>query len=403
MWFLLALRNLNRNRRRTLLTLAVIAFGTTLSLVVGGMITNALGTLQLGAVAQYGNLQLASGLLWEDDNQGEETLISPETLQQLDGILAEFPQIKAFTPQLELSGMAATSDKAKVLKVLAFEPGNGALDYNELVISGAGLSSELRHPVLVGGSLARELGLQPGDFLRLTTNTIGGAWNQETLQVAGTYFRNDVNDESQLVYVPLSTGKSILSTAGVSKLAVTLHRVEDTPLVAARLQQKLDAAGLPFEVRSWDQLSVVYRQTRGLFDLLFGFLIAVITMLVFFIVFQVLSMSFFERTREVGTIRAIGTKRSQVFAMFFLESALLGAFGAALGLAAGWAASWLINGAGLSWTPPGALEPFPVKALLQWQNAWLPLAISAVATLLSAIFPSLHSAKLRIVEALRAA
>ena len=403
MWFLLALRNLSRNRRRTLLTLAVIAFGTTLSLVVGGMIANALGTLQQGAVAQYGNLQLASGLLWEDDNQGEETLISPETLQQLDGILAEFPQIKAFTPQLELSGMAATSDKAKVLKVLAFEPGNGALDYNELVISGAGLSSELRHPVLVGGSLARELGLQPGDFLRLTTNTIGGAWNQETLQVAGTYFRNDVNDESQLVYVPLSTGKSILSTAGVSKLAVTLHRVEDTPLVAARLQQKLDAAGLPFEVRSWDQLSVVYRQTRGLFDLLFGFLIAVITMLVFFIVFQVLSMSFFERTREVGTIRAIGTKRRQVFTMFFLESALLGAFGAALGLVAGWGASWLINGAGLSWTPPGALEPFPVKALLQWQNAWLPLAISAVATLLSAIFPSLHSAKLRIVEALRAA
>jgi len=403
MWFLLALRNLSRNRRRTLLTLTVIAFGATLSLVVGGMIANALGTLQQGAVAQYGNLQLASGLLWEDDNQGEETLISPETLQQLDGILAEFPQIKAFTPQLELSGMAATSDKAKVLKVMAFEPGNGALDYNELVISGAGLSSELRHPVLVGGSLARELGLQPGDFLRLTTNTIGGAWNQETLQVAGTYFRNDVNDESQLVYVPLSTGKSILSTAGVSKLAVTLHRVEDTPLVAARLQQKLDAAGLPFEVRSWDQLSAIYRQTRGLFDLLFGFLIAVITMLVFFIVFQVLSMSFFERTREVGTIRAIGTKRRQVFAMFFLESALLGAFGAALGLVAGWGASWLINGAGLSWTPPGALEPFPVKALLQWQNAWLPLAISAVATLLSAIFPSLHSAKLRIVEALRAA
>lgn len=403
MWFLLALRNLNRNRRRTLLTLAVIAFGTMLSLVVGGMITNALGTLQQGAVAQYGNLQLASPLLWEDDNQGEATLIGPEMLEQLKGILGSFPQIAAFTPQLELSGLASTTDKAKVLKVMAFEPGNGALDYNDLVVSGSRLSAEVRHPVLVGGSLAKELGLQQGDFVRLTTNTIGGAWNQETLQVAGTYFRNNVSDESQLVFVPLSTGKSILNTVGVSKLAITLYRVEDTPAVAAALQQKLDAAGLPYDVRSWDQLSAVYRQTRGLFDLLFGFLIAVITMLVFFIVFQVLSMSFFERTREVGTIRAIGTKRRQVFSMFFLESALLGVFGAALGWVAGWCASWLINGAGFSWTPPGALEPFPVKALLQWQNAWLPLAISAVATLLSAIFPSLHSAKLRIVEALRAA
>jgi len=402
MWLPLAMRNLLRNQRRTLLTLAVIALGTMMSFLIGGMIANALDTLQKAAVAQYGNLQIASPLLWEDDNQGTDAMITPETLEQLSRILSNNPWVSAFSPQLIYSGIGTTTDKAKVLNVIAFVPGNAALDYNTLVVSGDPLDEQMRDPVLLGGSLAKELNLQTGDFLRLTTSTIGGAFNQETYQVAGIYFRNDVQDESQLVFVPLKTGvKSIGSKGSVSRLAVTLTSLEQTPAVADSLQRQLDEAGLNLQVRTWEQLSAPYRQTRGFFDTMFGFLMTAITLLVFFIVFQVLSMSFFERTREIGTLRAIGTKRHQVFTMFFLESLLIGGLGGGLGLLVGWLLGSGINGLAFSWTPPGALQPFPIEAVLQLKNAVMPLTISVLATLLSAFYPSLHSARLGIVDALR--
>ncbi len=402
MWLPLALRNLMRNRRRTLLTLAVIALGAMMSFVVSGMIVRALGARLSGAAAQYGNLPIASPLLCDYYNQGTDAMIDPETREQIAQLLDAHPEVVAHTPQLLFSGMASTSDKAKVLNVIAFEPGNPALDYNDLLVEGDALNAEQRDPVLVGGSLARELDLAPGDFFRLTTNTLGGAFNQETFQVAGVYFRNDVQDESQLVFVPLDTGlKTINSPGGVSRMAVVLRDLERTDAVAAEIQRELEGAGLAFEVRTWEQLSAAYRQTRGFFDTLFGFLLLSITLLVFFIVFQVLSMSFFERTREVGTIRAIGTKRRQVFGMFALESALIGVLGAGAGLGAGVAVAAAVNAAGFSWTPPGALAPFPIQAALSPEGALAPLAISVAATLLSALYPSLHSARLRIVDALR--
>lgn len=402
MWLPLALRNLLRNQRRTLLTLAVIALGTMMSFVVSGMITNALNTLQEAAVSQYGNLQIASPLLWEDDNQGEEALIDTETFAKFEEILTNHEAVTGYSPELVFSGIASTDINAKVINVMGFVPGNDALDYNDLVIEGDGLTDEMRDPVLIGGSLSRELDLQPGDTFRLTTSTISGAYNQETYQVAGIYFRNDVQDESQLVFVPLDTGVKTFNTKdAVSKLAITLETLEQTNAAAQAIQSELDAAGLDFEVRTWEQLSVAYQQTRGFFDMMFGFLLVSITLLVFFIVFQVLSMSFFERTREIGTIRAIGTKKEQVFTMFVLESLLLGVLGGLVGLAAGWGIGLGLNNLDVSWTPPGALQPFPVEAVLSFANAWVPLLVAVFATFLSALYPSMHSARIRIVDALR--
>lgn len=402
MWLPLALRNLLRNQRRTLLTLAVIALGTMMSFVVSGMITNALNTLQEAAVSQYGNLQIASPLLWEDDNQGEEALIDTETFAKFEEILTNQEAVTGYSPELMFSGIASTDINAKVINVMGFVPGNDALDYNDLVIEGDGLTDEMRDPVLIGGSLSRELDLQPGDTFRLTTSTISGAYNQETYQVAGIYFRNDVQDESQLVFVPLDTGVKTFNTKdAVSKLAITLETLEQTNAAAQAIQSELDAAGLNFDVRTWEELSVAYQQTRGFFDMMFGFLLVSITLLVFFIVFQVLSMSFFERTREIGTIRAIGTKKEQVFTMFVLESLLLGVLGGLVGLAAGWGIGLGLNNLDVSWTPPGALQPFPVEAVLSFANAWVPLLVAVFATFLSALYPSMHSARIRIVDALR--
>ncbi len=397
---LIPLRNLSRNRRRTLLSLAIIALGTMMIYAVRGYVDDSILSYRANTVKQFGNFQIASPLLWAEQTENFEYLIPPESVARIGAILEEIPEVTAYTVQLGLSGLAITERKTKVVRATALEPQNPALDYNDLVVEGSGLNPDDRAKVLIGRTLAEELQLKPGDFFTMTTTTVDGAYNVGPLQVAGIYTLNNAIAEGQLIFVPLSYGQILLDTTGVTKVIVTTNTIDNTERVAALVQRKLTEAGLDFEVRTWEQLAEFYRQIKGFFDILFGFLTIAVSVLVFFIVLQVLTLSFLERTREVGTIRAIGTKRYQVFLMFFMESVFLGVLGSLVGIVVGWLAGQGFNSVGIGWTPPGAIEPIPVQVRLGLQNAIAPLVISTVATMLSALYPALHSARLNVVEAL---
>ncbi len=397
---LIPLRNLWRNRRRTLLSLAIIALGTAMIYAVRGYVDESILGIQEGTVRQFGNFQIASPLLWAEKTENFQYLIPPDTVARIVEILQETPEVTAYTVQLGLSGLAITERKTKVVRATALEPQNRALDYNDLVVEGSGLAPDDRAKVLIGRTLAEELQLQPGDFFTMTTTTVDGAYNVGPLQVAGIYALNNAIVEGQLIFMPLSYGQILMDTAGVTRVIVTITSLGDTDRVAALVQRKLTEAGLDFEVRTWVQLAEFYRQIKGFFDILFGFLTSAVSVLVFFIVLQVLTLSFLERTREVGTIRAIGTKRYQVFLMFFMESVFLGAWGSLVGIGVGWLLGQGFNAAGIGWTPPGALEPIPVRVRLELHNAVTPFLIGAIATALSALYPALHSARLNVVEAL---
>lgn len=397
----LALRNLLRNARRTALSLAIIALGTAMTFAVRGYVDDAVLNIRGGIVSQYGNFQIASPVLFDNAAEGYDYLLSPETLRTVEAFLQKHPQVVSYTTQLTFSGLASFGRKTEVLRGIATEPGNQALDYNDLVIEGTGLQPEDQGKVLIGKSLAEERKLKPGDAFRLNASTVDGAYNVGKLEVAGIFSLNNAQAEAQLVFVPLAYAQALLNTANHGKVIVSLKNLEDTERVAGAVQTDLNAAGLGLDVRTWDQLSEFYQQITGFFDALFVFLTLAISVLVFFIVLQVLTMSFLERTREVGTIRALGTKSSQIFAMFLTEGFLLGLAGGVLGIALGWMLSLGFNALEIGWTPPGALDPVPVRITAGIQVAWPPLLVSVVATVLSALFPSTHSARQRIVDALR--
>jgi putative ABC transport system permease protein len=115
---------------------------------------------------------------------------------------------------------------------------------------------------------------------------------------------------------------------------------------------------------------------------------------------QVLTMSFMERTREVGTIRAVGTKRWQVFNGFLLEAALLGVLGGVLAIALGFGLGAAVNAAHLGWMYPSATEPEPVGIQLALGNGIVPFLVAVLSAVLSAIYPALHAARTNVVKAL---
>ena len=78
------LRNLFRNRRRTLLGLAIIALGTAMVYAVLGYVDFTMYNIRQGTVRQYGNFQIASPLLWNEKTEKFAYLIQPDTLAKID-------------------------------------------------------------------------------------------------------------------------------------------------------------------------------------------------------------------------------------------------------------------------------------------------------------------------------
>jgi len=116
-----------------------------------------------------------------------------------------------------------------------------------------------------------------------------------------------------------------------------------------------------------------------------------------------MSTAVVERTVEIGTLRAMGLRRSGVRNLFVIEGVILGVTGAMLGVAASMVAAALINHAGVYWTPPGRVDRIPLTVYITGANGLLfgcALGLIVVATL-SAWLPARRAARLNIVEALR--
>ena len=108
-----------------------------------------------------------------------------------------------------------------------------------------------------------------------------------------------------------------------------------------------------------------------MFAAIFGFISVLIGAIVLFTVTNTMSMAVVERTAEIGTLRAIGLRRSGIRTMFVSEGVMLGCFGAVLGIGAALAMAWVINQLGLTWTPPGRIEPVPLAVRLAGENAMM--------------------------------
>ncbi|MEW5825953.1 MAG: FtsX-like permease family protein [Candidatus Bipolaricaulota bacterium] len=397
----LPLRSLWRNGRRTALSVAVIALGTAVSLFVLGFLENSRLQIQESTVREYGNLQIASPLLWNDEAEEYEYLIAPLDAERIASLAQADPAYRGSTRQLQFPGLLGSGRSTQVVVATAIEPENAILDFSDLAVEGRGLVATDTAAVFVGRSLARRLGLSVGDAVTLTLTTLEGAYNASPFQIVGIYRYSSEQVEEQVIFVPLAFGQRLLNTDSVDRVIVTLDDLRSTPGANVRLAAALDAAGLSLEPRTWDDLSPFYKELSSYFDALFGFLTLAISVLVFFIILQVLTLAFLERTREIGTLRALGTTQGEVFRLFFAEASWLAVLGSGAGVIGGLLLALGFSAAGIEWLPPGTIEPVVLASTIGPATALVPFAVSVVATLLSALYPSSLASRLRVVDALR--
>lgn len=400
MFLKIAFRNVFRNKRRTLLSLGIVALGVSILSLVIGFVSESLRSTKAELARESGAFQIGSALMFDDKAEGFEYLIPPQTLDQLRPLLEAQPQITAYTYLLNFGGIIGTSRSSTALVARGLVPGNAIEDFSSLLVSGEPLEPTDAPQILIGRQLAQTLDVKPGDWVNLATGTVSGAFKAASAQVVGTIRYNNSQLEDQLGIVPLSFAQKLLRTDGVERVIVQLKDLDQAQAVVDQVKQSLVQAGIGLEVRTWQELTTFYESIAQFWSVFSAFTVMGVFVLAFFSVLEVLTMSFLERAREVGTIRAVGTKRSQVFWTFLLEGALLGAMGGVLGSALGAVLALTINALGVGWQPPGAIDPVPLQITVGANSLWLPFVTAVISTLLGTLYPALKNARRNIVKAL---
>lgn len=235
-----------------------------------------------------------------------------------------------------------------------------------------------------------------------------GAPNVASVSVLAAEFQGIKEFDDVHVAMHLAQAQKLVFGATAPKVtavAVQLERTTLLPAARSRLQGLLreQFPDQPLAVLDYEVLNPFYGQALTMFGAIFGFISVLIGAIVLFTVTNTMTTSVVERTAEIGTLRAIGVRRSEIRHMFIAEGLVLGSFSAALGIGVALAVAGLINAIGLTWLPPGRVEPLPLA--LRVAGEWGMMAGGTVGVIvlgaLSALLPAARASRMNIVEALR--
>ncbi len=397
----LAVRNVFRQRRRSLLTGLTLAGGfVLLSLSISiseGTYDTAIRTF---TSAFTGHVQVhARGYL------DQPTLF--KTLANAEAVGAKVRSVRgvrAWTPRVYAGVLAFAGAKTTVARLIGADPVREpkTLRTAERLASGSFLSSSEAKEALIGSDLAGVLGLKVGDELVLITQGADGSVANDAFRVRGILKGGGISAGNQ-VYVPLAAAQDFLVLPGrVHELIVTLDdfsrsRAAARAIAAALADPSLEVA--PWEVTERSFYHAMTLDKEGMW-LMFIVIVAIVAMGVL----NTVLMTVLERTREYGILKALGTRPRDLFRLIVLETGILALLATSLAaLVSLWVDAWFVHH-GILYAAGADMGGVVVDTLygsLKARCFTQPALITLGTALLVSAFPALRVVHIRPVTALR--
>jgi putative ABC transport system permease protein len=402
----LAWRNLWRHPRRTLLNVISIAFA---SVIMVFLLSFQLGTY---ATMKENVLRIMDGFAqiqpagYKDNPDIKKVIAHPaamlKRLQAIDGVGAVAPRVESFA-------ILSNGEKSVGAAVVGIDPEREVevSHLNHSIRQGRYLQSNDQAAIVLGSSLARNLGVGVGDPVSLLGQARDGSIAADVLKVVGIFNTGTPEIDRQFSEIPLPRFQASFGMdSAVNLIVLSGSTLAGVTHALPRVRKML--ADTHLSVYSWQDLQPGLEAAISL-DLSTSLLwYASLVIVVVFIILNTLLMAVLERTREFGVLLAIGMRPASVGSMIWLELILLTLLGLALGLIIGSVVTLAIGHYGLElpgakalfaqWGLPGKL--YPRLSLLSLSAG---PGVMAACILLAGIFPYRRVHKLEPVTAMRAA
>lgn len=404
-WFKLGWRNLQKNKRRTLFTTGAIALGFAAINLVFGFMLYVFNGLEDSYVYTFegGHITIQKASPGPTNN-----FFTPEELDRIESICIEIPEIELVTPRIQFTGMLNYDDHSTII----FANGKVIKDSSIIrqqargigreieLFQGAPLSDTTPSAIGVSKGLAKKLEISNGSPVIAMVNTVDGYMNAADAEVVQLQDAPlEILDQMAATF-PFSFSQELLDTDGANSMVVLLSDSSKLKEAQNALSRRLKEAGLSTTVQSWKDLRVSYHRIRSMFQVIFGFVLSIVLLIITLSVINTASMSAMERTREIGTLRAIGLKRSGVLALFSSESVILGMLGSTSGCILYLCCWQFIQVLEPTWIPPNIPKRVP------WEITWAPhylgytFLLMELLTILATLIPARNASRMEVTEAL---
>ncbi|HND11944.1 MAG TPA: FtsX-like permease family protein [Pseudomonadota bacterium] len=398
---LLALRNLTRNKRRTLLTALAIVFGAMAIVLlqgfVNGFIRNNIEAIvmsKLGAVQVY-----RKGYLGSDDPLKKSMPHDPALMARIRKV----PGVVEVAPRIAFDGMVSNGAESTMFVATAIEPD---LEYKvcperpKRVAKGSTpLTQQQRGMTLIGKTLSDSLKANPGSTLVMQAAGPHASTNALDIEVSGYLPTLNLIESKRMATVQVGFAQELLRMKGqVTEYVVGVHNLEQMNDVAQRLRTEL---GDDYQVTTWEDIDPATRTRVSSLGYVLIFIAVVLFLLVATGIVNTMMMSVYERVREIGTMLAVGVRRWQVTALFLLEAMALGLTSSVFGSLLGYVVVLWLGQRGIPMRPPGGdlLWTYPH---VQPSFMLIVIGFSITGAVLSALYPAYKASRLSPTDALRA-
>jgi lipoprotein-releasing system permease protein len=392
----IAMRFLREGRTQTLLILVGIAVGVAVIVFVTALISGLQANIVDRTLGTQAHIRIeppdevnlleplppgSARLVLE--TRRAQRLRSINNWQQVMALADDFPGVTAVSPVVSGPAFARRGNAVESVALVGIDP----VRYQRIIPVGEDMvAGQLRvgsGDAVIGQLLADDLGVRVGDKIRLAT----GAQREAQLNIAGIFQLGVRELDQRYVYLDLKQTQSLLDLpGGVTVIDLTVDRIFGADAIADRLAS---LTGLKAE--SWMQSNAQLMNALRSQSLSTGMISFFVALSVAFGIASVLSISVVQRTREIGILRAMGTRQRQMLKVFLVQGAVLGFCGSAIGALAGYGLIWIFNtlGPNLFYVPVApALVP-------------MAMAIATITGTFAAAVPARRAAQLDPVQAIR--
>lgn len=393
----LAIRNLLRHKRRTILTLSILSIAILYYVFISGLLDG----FEFESTKNFIELETAHLKITSKDFN-EETLEG--RIKNPDFIIDKIKNynfVKNFTKRLKIYGFLDNGVDEYPVMIIGVKWEQDTLVYK--INKYAKLN--FKNGILIGEVIAKKFNVKEGDYIFLNFRTKEGAFVSKEMEINGilstpSYFLNNL-----YVIVNIDSLNETGNFDGeVSEISIVVDDYRKTFDYKRELLKTLN----DLRITTWQEEGKDYLEiskTKKVFQVIF---IIFIILLGIIGTTNTLMIAVFERIKEIGTLKSLGMKDSEIKKIFIIEGILIGLFGTILGVILGILINLYFIKYGIDWSPllPKDINlAYRVSGVVK--SAWnipsiiISFIIGPLSTLIAGYIPAKRAGKLTPAECLR--
>jgi len=322
----IAWRNLWRNKRRTLITIASVFLALFLALLMRSMQFGSYEMMKRDAVRNSsGYIQIQAPGYWEDKTIDNTFESSDELYQKV----SKAENVSDIIPRLESFALASSGNISKGVGIIGTIPETEAeiTKLSNRVVAGTYFKTPADPGILIGEDLAKYLEVDLYDTVTLLSQGYHGSSAAADFQITGILHFPSPEMNRQLIYITLETAQYFFAAPGrLTSYSLLLNDIDDLDETATGLKATV---GDGYEIMTWEKMMVEIKQQIDSDNISGMFMLAILYVVVTFGIFGTILMITHERRKEFSVMIAVGMKRQKLSFIVFMETIFIGVIGIA--------------------------------------------------------------------------